>query len=48
MVGGSINKSKYLPGKLDAIKYSYNIPLNVAFRGTLERQRLFLEEQIKK
>ena len=43
--GGNMQSNKkYVPGKFDAIRHSYNIPLNVALQGTIERQRLFLEE----
>jgi hypothetical protein len=49
MKGGSKNKSKfksnkYIPGKFDVLRYSHNVPLNVAIKGTLERQKLFLQE----
>jgi hypothetical protein len=48
MAGGGLsakNKDKYIPGKFDAIRNSYNIPLSVALKGTIERQKLFLQEK---
>ena len=50
MVGGGNlqTNNKYVPGKFDAIKYSYNLPLYLALQGTFERQNLFLEEQQNK
>lgn len=48
MSGGARNDKKFVPGKFEAVKHSYRIPLNVALQGTVERQRLFLEEQQKK
>lgn len=49
MGGGNLQSNKkYVPGKFDAVKHSYKLPLNVALQGTLERQRLFLEEQQNK
>src|SRR5580692_7041096 len=49
MMGGGqkSNSKKYMPGKFDMIKNSYQLPLNLALKGTLERQRLFSEEQRK-
>jgi hypothetical protein len=34
-----------IPGKFDVIRSSYSVPLDVAIRGTIERQRLYLKEQ---
>ena len=52
MMGGAKLKQladkNYIPGKFDAIKYSYHLPLDIALRGTIARQQLFLEEQNKK
>lgn len=47
-MGGGHSQSKYMPGKIDALRYSYNIPLNVALKGTFERQRIFAQEHPKK
>lgn len=44
MKGGLMSKansSKYIPGKFNVIRYSYNVPLSVAIQGTVERQKLF-------
>lgn len=43
--GGNKNRTdKLIPGKFDVIRYSHNLPLNVAIKGTLERQKLFIRE----
>lgn len=40
--GGQSMQSNYETiGKFDIIRYSHNIPLNVAIKGTLARQKLF-------
>jgi len=44
MKGGLLSKpdsSKFIPGKFDVIKHSYNVPLSIAIKGTVERQKLF-------
>lgn len=48
LTGGSKSKStkKIIPGKFDVIRYSHNLPLNVAIKGTMERQNLFHKELI--
>ena len=38
---GGGNLSTYVPGKFEAIKYSYKIPLNIAIQTSFERQKLF-------
>lgn len=48
--GGSNNNSfgkidKYVPGKFDALRNSYNIPLNIAIKGTIERQKMFMQKK---
>jgi len=43
----SINKKrsiKFIPGKFEVVKYSHNIPMNLAIKGSIERQKLFLKE----
>lgn len=46
--GGKAQDNKtYIPGKFEAVKHSFKLPLNVAVQSTLERQRLFLEEHSK-
>lgn len=42
--GHSVNDKKYMPGKFDVIKNSYHLPLNLALKGTVERQLLFAQE----
>ena len=34
----------FVPGKFDAIRHSMNLPLDVAVRGAVERQKLFAQE----
>ncbi|VBB18029.1 hypothetical protein YASMINEVIRUS_492 [Yasminevirus sp. GU-2018] len=43
---GSLQKtqSNFVPGKFEAVKHSYQVPLDVAIKGSIERQRLFLKE----
>jgi len=36
--------NKYIPGKFDIIKHSFNVPLDIALKGTIERQQLFMKE----
>jgi hypothetical protein len=36
---------EHVPGKFDAISYSMDIPLDVAIKGTVARQKLFAQEQ---
>lgn len=36
---------RLIPGKFDIIRNSYNVPLNVAIKGTIQRQQLFLKEK---
>jgi hypothetical protein len=43
-----ISDKNYIPGKFDAIKYSYHLPLDIALKGTIARQQLFFEEQNRK
>lgn len=45
--GSEVSKNKtnrYVPGKFDVIRNLYHITLDDAFKGTLERQKIFLEE----
>jgi len=37
--------SSYVPGKLDIIRNAYKLDLSTALRGTLERQKLFINEK---
>lgn len=39
------NASNFIPGKFEVVRSSYYIPLDVAIKGTIERQRLFMKEQ---
>lgn len=41
---GGQYKRTFIPGKFDVIRSSYQIPFDVAIKGTIERQRLFLQE----
>jgi hypothetical protein len=46
--GGKLSSyrlSNYIPGKLQAVRYSYQIPLNVAIKGSIARQKLFMKEK---
>jgi len=51
LIGGSkrsrVFKRKFLPGKFDVVKYSHILPLNIAIKGSIERQKLFLKESAK-
>ena len=45
--GSDVSKNRmsgYVPGKFDVIRNSYHITLDDALKGTIERQKLFLEE----
>jgi hypothetical protein len=42
---GNFQTGGAIPGKFDIIRYSMEVPLDVALRGTLARQRLFTREQ---
>ena len=42
--GGGHKTMGFVPGKLEAIKYSYSMPLDVALKGSLARQKLFAKE----
>ena len=46
MNGGS-KESKYIPGKFEAVKYSYHLPLDVAIKSSFERQQLFIKSMNK-
>jgi hypothetical protein len=41
---GGGKQNAYIPGKIDAIRASYQIPLQTAIEGTLERQKLYAKE----
>ena len=41
--GGGRNTA-YLPGKINIIRSSYQIPLKTAIEGSIERQKLFAQE----
>lgn len=43
--GGFKTKNKVMPGKIDVVRNSFNLPLDIAIKGTLERQRLFKAEK---
>lgn len=53
MIGGnsngnsSDNVSNLFPGKLDIIRNSYHLPIDIAIKGSVDRQKLFLKEQSK-
>lgn len=43
--GGGVDKIyPFVPGKFDAIRNSMNVPLDIAIRGSLARQKLFARE----
>ena len=41
---GGGKQNAYIPGKIDAIRASYQIPLQTAIEGTLGRQKLYAKE----
>ena len=47
MSGGNnpITNAKYMPGKIDIIRNGFQIDIGTALKGTLERQKLFIEEK---
>lgn len=47
MKGGSSLNMNYIPGKFDVVRYSHNVPLAAALKGSRDRQRLFMQENQK-
>lgn len=47
MAGGGKESDNYIPGKFDAVRHSYRMPLEVAIMGSVKRQRLFAKERSK-
>lgn len=47
LTGGAslVFKRNFIPGKFEVVKYSHNLPLSVALKGSVERQKLFLKER---
>jgi len=41
---GNFQTGGTIPGKFDVVKYSFDVPLDVAIRGTIARQQLFSSE----
>lgn len=48
MFGGTqinnIQKTEYIPGKFEAIRYSFQLPINTALRGSAERLALYKQK----
>jgi hypothetical protein len=42
------NSNRLIPGKFDVVRYSNILPLNVAIKGSIERQKLFIKEHKQK
>lgn len=50
LTGGDTNASymnNYIPGKIDAVRHSFHIPLDIAIKGTIARQNQYILEQNK-
>jgi len=42
---GNFQTGGTIPGKFDIIKHSMSVPIDVAIRGTIARQQLFIQER---
>jgi hypothetical protein len=43
--GGGAGIDMFIPGKFDVIRHSMELPLDVAIRGSIARQKLYIKEK---